>query len=145
MSGTCSNCGIERIDANLPCPGCGRNNDAVASHLSGPDRLAAAFSYFTFIPAAIFLLLVRFKINSFVRFHAFQSISLSAGALILACLLRFAFVAFSFIPFLVAALIATIACLACFILWIVLLVKAVQGRKFKLPWIGDFAEKRAQH
>jgi len=28
------------------------------------------------------------------------------------------------------------------ILWIVLMVKAYQGIMFKLPWAGDFAEKR---
>jgi len=144
MSGICSNCGIELIDANLPCPRCGKNNDTVASRLSGPDRLAAAFSYFTFIPAAIFLLLARFKTNSFVRFHSFQSIFLAVLAGLLAGILRVAFVAFSFIPFLIAALIVTITSLGCFVLWVVLLVKAFQGRKLKLPWLGDFAEKQAK-
>ncbi len=145
MPGVCSNCGVEGNDAGKPCPVCGESDFFTVSGVTTLDRLAAGFAYFTLIPAVIFLLLARFKPNSFIRFHSFQSISLSAGALILACLLRFAFVAFSFIPFLLAALIATIACLACFILWIVLVVKAFQGRKFKLPWIGDFAEKRAQH
>jgi uncharacterized membrane protein len=28
-------------------------------------------------------------------------------------------------------------------LWIVLMVKAYQGDKFKLPWVGDFAEKNS--
>ena len=31
-----------------------------------------------------------------------------------------------------------------FILWIVLMVKAYQGEKFKLPFVGDIAEKQAQ-
>ena len=29
-----------------------------------------------------------------------------------------------------------------FVLWIVLMVKAYQGTQYKLPWAGDFAEKR---
>ena len=29
-----------------------------------------------------------------------------------------------------------------FVLWIVLLIKAFQGRLFKLPVIGDFAQKQ---
>ena len=32
--------------------------------------------------------------------------------------------------------------LLAFVLWIVLMVKAFQGTKYKLPWAGDFAEKR---
>ena len=32
--------------------------------------------------------------------------------------------------------------LLAFVLWVVLMVKAVQGTKYKLPWAGDFAEKR---
>jgi uncharacterized membrane protein len=33
--------------------------------------------------------------------------------------------------------------LAAFILWIVLLLKANQGQMYKLPVIGDLAEKQA--
>jgi uncharacterized membrane protein len=32
--------------------------------------------------------------------------------------------------------------LGMFVLWIVLMYKAYQGEKFKLPIIGDFAEKQ---
>ena len=32
--------------------------------------------------------------------------------------------------------------LLAFVLWIVSMVKAYQGTKYKLPWAGDFAEKR---
>ena len=144
MSGVCSNCGVEGNDTAIACPVCGESGLSTVSGLTTLDRLAAGFAYFTFIPAVIFLLLARFKRNSFVRFHSFQSIFLSIGASLLAGALRIGFLFLSFIPFLVAALIATIACLGCFLLWIVLLVKALQGRKFKLPWIGDFAEEQAR-
>jgi len=30
-----------------------------------------------------------------------------------------------------------------FVLWIVLMIKAYQGEKFKLPVVGDIAEKHA--
>jgi uncharacterized membrane protein len=30
-----------------------------------------------------------------------------------------------------------------FVLWILLMYKAYEGEKFKLPFIGDFAEKQA--
>lgn len=140
MSGICSSCGVEGIAAGTTCPVCGESD---LSGLAALDRFAAAFAYFTFIPATIFLLLSRFKANRFVRFHSFQSIFLFVVACVLAAILRVALTAFSFIPFLIAALIVTISCLGCLMLWMVLLVKAFQGRKFKLPWIGDFAEEQA--
>jgi uncharacterized membrane protein len=33
--------------------------------------------------------------------------------------------------------------MGCLILWIVLIVKALQGEAFKVPFIGDLAEKQA--
>lgn len=143
MSGACSNCGVELNECTLPCPGCGVINDSAASRLEVPDRLAAAFSYWTFIPAIIFLFWGRFKSNSVVRFHCFQSIFLTVAAAVLAGLLWAAFVSLTFIPFLFAALIVTISCLGCFVLWVVLVAKAFQGKQFKLPLIGNFAEERA--
>jgi uncharacterized membrane protein len=110
--------------------------------LTPPERIAAAFAYFALIPAIIFLLLARFKANRFVRFHSFQSIFLAVGIGLLAAVLRLLFLV-PFIPFLSAALIAAIACLGCFVLWIVLLVKAFQGRIFKLPLIGEMADRQA--
>jgi uncharacterized membrane protein len=142
MSATCSNCGIEITEAGSPCPVCGQDVSLVTA-LKVTDRFAAALAYFTFIPAIIFLLLARFKSNGFVRFHSFQSIFLAISFVVVAGVLRVFFVFFSFIPFLVAALIVTIAGLAYFAVWIVLLVKALQGMKLKLPWIGGLADRQA--
>jgi uncharacterized membrane protein len=33
--------------------------------------------------------------------------------------------------------------LAFFIVWVVLIVKALQGEMFKLPLVGEFAERKA--
>jgi uncharacterized membrane protein len=74
--------------------------------------------------------------NSFVRFHAFQSIIVFA-------ILTLVGIVFSPIP-LLGAFIGWIASIAGFILWIVLMVMAVQGKKYKLPWAGDLAEKWAK-
>jgi len=46
------------------------------------------------------------------------------------------------IPVLGVALVGLIWVLGV-VLWIILMVKAYQGTMFKLPWAGDFAEKRA--
>ena len=72
------------------------------------------------------------KENRFVRFHAMQSIitfgALSALSMVL-----------SFIPFFWILL--PIVGILQLILWVVLMVKAYQGQMFKLPVVGEMAEK----
>ena len=73
------------------------------------------------------------KENRFVRFHAMQSI-ITFGSLTVI------FMILGFIPFVGWMLMPILAILQ-LILWIVLMVKAYQGQLFKLPMIGDIAEK----
>jgi len=73
--------------------------------------------------------------NKFVRFHAVQSI-VTFGALTVASAVL------SWIPF-VGVFFGTVIGVLAFILWIVLMVKAYQGTKYKLPWAGNFAEKKS--
>ena len=52
-----------------------------------------------------------------------------------------------FIPFLGRFLwlvVSAVLSVFWFIVWVVLVVKALQGEKFKLPWIGDWAERAAE-
>ncbi|MCJ7763551.1 MAG: DUF4870 domain-containing protein [Dehalococcoidales bacterium] len=71
--------------------------------------------------------------NKFVRFHAVQSI-IVFGALTIASALL------DWIPIVGGFFGAVIGILG-FVLWIVLMVKAYQGIKYKLPVVGDLAEK----
>ena len=73
------------------------------------------------------------KENRFVRFHAMQSIITFGSLTVL-------FIVLGMIPFLNLVLVPILALLQ-LILWIVLMVKAYQGQLFKLPVIGDMAEK----
>ena len=73
------------------------------------------------------------KENKFVRFHAMQSI-ITFGALTVL------FIALSFVPIIGWALIPVLMVVQ-LVLWILLMVKAYQGENFKLPVIGDMAEK----
>ena len=73
------------------------------------------------------------KENRFVRFHAMQSIITFGSLTVL-------FMVLGFIPILGWMLMPVLAILQ-LILWIVLMVKAYQGQLFKLPMIGDMAEK----
>ncbi|MCF7873513.1 MAG: hypothetical protein K9M00_01600 [Candidatus Omnitrophica bacterium] len=67
------------------------------------------------------------KENKFVRFHAMQAIILSVALIIL-----------MFIPF-----VNLIAALVGFVLWIVMMVTAFQGKKVKIPFAANIAEKNA--
>jgi uncharacterized membrane protein len=73
------------------------------------------------------------KENKFVRFHAMQSIITFGGLTVL-------FFVAGVIPFVNLVLVPILG-LAQLVLWIILMVKAYQGEKFKLPVIGDIAEK----
>lgn len=73
------------------------------------------------------------KENRFVRFHAMQSIITFGSLTVL-------FMILGFIPFVGWMLMPILAILQ-LILWIVLMVKAYQGQLFKLPMVGDMAEK----
>jgi uncharacterized membrane protein len=82
------------------------------------------------ITGLLFLLLKRE--NRFVRFHAMQSLIFFGAMSITAAV-------FSSIPFL--SFISDGLGFVSFICWIVLMVKAARGRYYKLPIIGDYAEK----
>jgi uncharacterized membrane protein len=84
------------------------------------------------VTGLIFLLLKRE--NRFVRFHATQSL-IFFGAMSMVTTV------FSYIPFL--GFIGAGLGFVSFICWIVLIVKAARGRYYKLPIIGDYAEKWA--
>ena len=73
--------------------------------------------------------------SKFVRFHAVQS-SYVFGTLTIAAIVL------GWIPLIGQVLYWLISVLG-LILWIVLMVKAYQGVKYKLPWAGKLAEKRA--
>jgi len=84
------------------------------------------------VTGLLFLLLGRG--NGFVRFHAMQSL-IFFGAMSLVTTV------FNHIPFLGS--IGSGLGFVTFICWMVLMVKAARGRYYKLPLIGDFAEKWA--
>jgi uncharacterized membrane protein len=84
------------------------------------------------VTGLIFLLLKRE--NRFVRFHAMQSL-IFFGAMSMVTTV------FSHIPLL--GFIGAGLGFVSFICWIVLIVKAARGRYYKLPIIGDYAEKWA--
>jgi uncharacterized membrane protein len=73
------------------------------------------------------------KENKFVRFHAMQSIITFGGLSALSIVL-------TWVP-IIGWMLLPIVSIVWLILWVLLMVKAYQGQLFKLPMIGDLAEK----
>jgi uncharacterized membrane protein len=105
------------------------------------DNVAGMLAYVTIIPAIMFLVMEPYNKNRFVRFHSFQSIFFNIAWIVLWIALTIV----GMIPVLgwATMLIWPLVGLGGLILWVVLLLKANQGQKFKLPLIGDMAEKQA--
>lgn len=108
------------------------------------DNVAAALCYVLgVITGILFLVLAPYNQNKFVRFHSFQAIffHLAFIALIIAETIVTMILPWSLS--MIASLLAMVVWLAGVATWILLLVKAYQGERFKLPVIGDLAEKQA--
>lgn len=105
----------------------------IMAEAKGNENLMAAASYLLgFITGIIFLLIE--KQSAFVRFHAMQSTILFGGVFI-------ANIALGFIPFL-GWLVGLLLTFAAFILWIVCMWKAFQGEMYKVPYVGEMAERQ---
>jgi uncharacterized membrane protein len=106
------------------------------------DNNAGGIAYLTIIPAIAFLIVEPFKRNSFIRFHAWQSIFFFVGWAVIEIL---AGVVQNLVPssvFLTLTLLQLVG-LALFVVWLIALVSAVNGKRLKLPIIGNLAEKQA--
>jgi uncharacterized membrane protein len=110
------------------------------------DNVAGMLAYVTIIPAILFLVIEPYNKSRFVRFHSFQNIFLHVAALVLWIALFIVSAVLAFIPILghlVAFLIWMALSVGLLVIWIMLLIKANQGQMWKLPVIGDMAEKQA--
>ena len=149
MTLACPHCAAQMPDTAGFCPGCGRTMLA-ATRAQGkvgvlPETLAGALTYFI-VPAIVFLLVAPYKKNSFVRFHSLQCFGVVLAAVIIGAILRVGGIVLFFVPALgplLIWLVSMVVSLAFIMIWIVLVVKALQGEMFKLPFIGDLAEQHA--
>ena len=102
------------------------------------DRLCAAASYFTFIPAIAFLFLKPYARRQFVRFHSLQSCFFWV---LVAALLGLGVLASTFGFLLLWLFAGTLVVLGLFLTWLLLSIKALQGEWFHLPWLGHLVEQ----
>lgn len=149
----CNMCGAQIPDGTTTCAACASRVPAApaggvaAAPASGmADNVAGMLAYITIIPAIIFLVLEPYNKSRFVRFHAWQNIFLHAAWIACWIALVILSMVLAFIPFLghlVMFLLWMALGIGIFVAWIVLLIKANQGQMYKLPVIGDLAEKQA--
>lgn len=141
----CPNCGSQ-VDGRF-CPKCGSAvsgagappNPAVAS-TGMTDNVAGALAYVLgFITGILFLVLEPYNRNRNVRFHAFQSIFLSVGILILQFVISFLAV----MSWTLSMMLGMLLGLASLLIWLFMMWKTYQGEKVVLPVVGPIAEKQA--
>jgi uncharacterized membrane protein len=136
----CSSCGTLVAGGTTLCAAC-------SSHLPTTigggltDNVAGMLAYVTIIPAIIFLVMAPYNRSRFVRFHDFQSIFFAVAWTVLWIALSI----IGMIPVLGWTTVITWPVLGILglIIWIVLLIKANGGNVYKLPVVGDMAEKQA--
>ena len=115
---------------------------------SGPTSMGmqpnveAGLSYVLgWITGLIFFLVE--KQNRFVRFHAMQSILFFGGLTVLNVILNFIGGLDIILLSAVAGVLGYLIGIVGFVGWILLLINGFQGKYFKLPVVGDYAEKYA--
>jgi uncharacterized membrane protein len=139
----CPTCGTQ-IAEGAVCPKCAGAAPSGSTTTAGgglTDKMAGALAYVTIIPAIVFLVLEPYSKKRFIRFHSFQCIFFAVAWTVLWIALRIIVQ----IPILgwATVLLWPLVSLAGLIIWIILVMKAYQGQTFKLPVIGDMAEKQA--
>ena len=115
------------------------------------ENIAALLSYvFGWVSGLIFFLIE--KDSRLVRFHAMQSLLFNVLVGVIAIVLWIALFIVFFVVGYISGALATLLSLVSVLIWLVFglvilagwvfcLVKAFQGQYFKLPVIGNFAEK----
>ncbi|MBZ5722212.1 MAG: DUF4870 domain-containing protein [Acidobacteriia bacterium] len=139
----CSVCGTQIPDGTTTCAAHSASSAGAAQGSTGgmADNVAGMLAYITIVPAIIFLVMEPYNKSKFIRFHAFQCIFLCVAWIALWIALSMV----GMIPVLgwMTLLIWPLIGLGGLVIWIILLLKANKGEMFKLPVIGDLAEKQA--
>jgi uncharacterized membrane protein len=165
----CQACGAALVQDSRFCQSCGSPTELRTEVSAGVESSAAigalppsretvattmdtnlvgALTYLAgFVTGIVFLVLDPYKSNSFVRFHAFQSIFFNV-----------AWVAFWIVWMILSAVLTPLTAgvfglialplmliftLAGFGIWIFLMYQAYQQKLFKLPVVGKFAAEQA--
>lgn len=108
-------------------------------------QLAGLLCYILGLITGLIFYLIE-KTNQTVRFHAAQSIVFSIAWIVIWVVLGIVGLVLGQISYAlgnVFGIVSLLVWLGLFIVWIVLLVKGYSGEKWKLPVLGDIAERMA--
>jgi len=108
-------------------------------------NIAALLCYICAPVTSIIFLLIE-KENVDVKFHAWQSTIFGFGYIVLIILLNILAAIMGLLASILGVIVGffvPLIMLAAFVLWIVCLVKSYQGERWRIPFIGDIAAKKA--
>lgn len=143
----CCQCGQQVGSRDAYCGRCGMRqpSSTVADQLHGiSPRTASLLCYVPilgWLAAIVVLASSRFRGDPRVRFHAFQGLYLFVAWLIVEWVLDplFRFPSFWAPPF--HRVVPALLKISIFIAWIVMMIKTGHDEQYKLPIVGDLAEK----
>lgn len=116
----------------------------VASPRAGlSDASIAAIAYFTPVIPFFFLAIRRYNKRPYVRFHAWQSLLFNVFAMTFGCVLFYVLPFFKFLGLRFTVGLASVSASVVFLLWLWCVLSALNGKRFKLPLIGKWADEQA--
>ena len=137
----CAKCGVQ-FEGQF-CSACGTPVAGVPPPLQGSadglaTNVASMLCYSLGIMTGIlFLVLTPYNANKEVRFHAFQSIFMTAALIALNIVMAVV------LPWPLLLVFSPLVSLGTLLLWVFMLVKTYQGNKVVLPLIGPLAAQQA--
>lgn len=145
----CCKCGNQVGDNDVFCGKCGKRQFAQtvphSDFLSNmPPRVASILCYIPivgWIPCVVVLASERYRHDRLARFHAFQGLYLFVAWLIVSMVLSpmFGHLSVPLFPFYRGS--GNLLKVAVFAVWIFMIVKTSQHQVYKLPVLGELAER----
>jgi uncharacterized membrane protein len=147
----CQSCGAAFADGATFCPSCSARPQAMASPAAASGltaNTAGALAYLAgIITGILFLVIDPYKRDSFVRFHAFQSIFFNIAWIVLWMAWMVVGLVLGAVTkglfFILQVPIDLVLMVGGFALWAFLMYSAYQGKMPRLPVIGALAAKQA--
>ena len=107
------------------------------------DNMIGALAYFTPLLAVFFLAIRHYNKRPYVRFHAWQSLVFNVFTMAFGYVMTFVLARSAFLgPRVLLGLICLLAAIV-FLTWLWCVIGALNGKRVKLPVIGDWADEQA--